>query len=178
MDNEVESLVEKAKRGDEDSFIKLIEMYKRLMYSIAKSMINNNEDIGDIIQDTIFKSYKNIKKLKDPKVFKSWLMRILINNCNDFIKKHKNIVSLEEVIEKNEICQGMEMVELRHIVNNLHKDLTMVVELYYIQDMDIKDIAELIEVPEGTVKSRLYRARKELSRALSDRSDRFERYVK
>ena len=96
---ELELQVKRAQKGDEEAFIELIERHKKLMYVVAKSLINNDEDIADMIQDTILKAFENIKKLKDTASFKNWLIRILVNRCNDFLKSRHNVVELDEVKE-------------------------------------------------------------------------------
>lgn len=166
---ELEFLVKKAQKGNEEAFIKLIEMHKKLMYSVAKSMVDNDEDIADLIQETILKSYKNIRNLKDSGGFKAWLMRILINNCNDFIKNSKKVVSIDEVAMQSSKCEEFEQIELKEIFNSLDGSLRLIVQLYYIEDISVKDIAKLINIPEGTVKSRLHRARRILNELFIDR---------
>lgn len=165
---ELEFLVKKAQKGNEEAFIELIEKHKKLMYSVAKSMIDNDEDIADLIQETILKTYKNIKNLKDSGGFKAWLMRILINNCNDFIKNNKKVVNIDEVALKSSKCEEFEKIELKEIFNSLDGNLRLIVQLYYIEDVSVKDIAKLVNIPEGTVKSRLHRARSILSELFMD----------
>ena len=85
----MEVLVRKAKKGDEEAFIKLIDNYMLQMYKVAKSRMSNEEAIGDAIQETIMSAFKNIKQLKRPEYFNTWLIRILINNCNSIMKDKK-----------------------------------------------------------------------------------------
>lgn len=175
---ELDLLVKKAQKGNEDAFIDLIEMHKKLMYSVAKSMIHNDEDIADIIQETILKIYKNIKNLKDSRSFKAWLMRILVNNCNDFIKNNKKVVSIDEAVIPSQKCEEFQNIELKEIFNSLDENLRLIVQLYYIEDISVKDISKLTNIPEGTVKSRLYRARKILSELFTDGSEGYAKNVR
>ena len=78
----MEELIEKAKKGDRDAFTKLIMDVENDLYKIAKTRITNEADIEDAIQETMIESYKSIKKLREPKKFKRWLITILINKCN------------------------------------------------------------------------------------------------
>lgn len=85
----MEKLVEKAKNGDSDAFTNLILNIEKDLYCIAKSKINDENDIDDIIQETMMIAFFNIKKLKNNIFFKTWVIRILINNCNKFYKRKK-----------------------------------------------------------------------------------------
>ena len=85
----VEELVEKAKNGDCEAFNKLILNIQKEIYCITKSKIDNENDIEDIIQETMLKAFLHIKKLKDNSLFKTWIIRILINDCNNFYKRKK-----------------------------------------------------------------------------------------
>lgn len=89
----MEELVERAKNEDSEAFTNLILNIERDLYCIARSKINNENDIDDIIQETMIIAFLNIKKLKNNSFFKTWVIRILINNCNKFYKrkKHKSI---------------------------------------------------------------------------------------
>jgi RNA polymerase sigma-70 factor (ECF subfamily) len=96
------------------------------------------------------------------------LIGILINNCNDFIKNSKKIVCLDELALQGQKCGEFEKIELKEIFNSLDGNLKLIVQLYYIEDISVKDIARLTNIPEGTVKSRLYRARRVLSELFMD----------
>ena len=88
----METYIKRAKKGDIEAFINLMDINKTYMYKVAKSILNNNEDIADAIQETILSCYKNIEKLKEIKYFKTWMIRILINKCKDILKR-KNLVT-------------------------------------------------------------------------------------
>ena len=76
---EISGLVNLAKKNNKEAFSKLIEIIKKDLYLIAKTKLNNEDDIADVIQDTIISCYKNIKSLRDNKSFKAWAIKILIN---------------------------------------------------------------------------------------------------
>ena len=100
----MELYIKRAKKGDIEAFINLMEMNKTSMYKAAKSILNNDEDIADAIQETILSCYKNIENLKEVKYFKTWMTRILINKCNDIIranKKYKLAVPLQKEVKLN-----------------------------------------------------------------------------
>ena len=86
----MEELVERAKNKDKTAFSELIVKVKKELYLIAKTKLNNEEDIGDGIQETVLISYKNLKKLRKNEIFKTWIIRILINECNKTYKRKSN----------------------------------------------------------------------------------------
>lgn len=160
------NLVLKAQKGDKKAFMELIKSNKKSMYKVARAMVFNEEDIKDVFQDTIIKAYESIEKLKEPQYFSTWLIRILINNCNDVIKKRKKVISLE-IVKEESYKEKFKNVDLYMAINELEEDLKMVIIMFYFMDMAIKDIAKAQSIAEGTVKSRLNRARKKLEEKLS-----------
>lgn len=158
----MELLVKRAQKKDKEAFIELIEMHKKLLYVTAKAKINNDVDVADIIQETIMKCFKNIHKIKDPVTFRAWLMKIHINNCNDFVKSRKYTLELDETSERGYISEEYADIEVNEVIETLNEDLKRVVKLFYLEDHSVKDIAEMTNIAEGTVKTRLHRARKKL----------------
>lgn len=83
----MEELIKRAKEGDKDEFTQAVLLIKNNLYKIAKVRTSNEDDIQDIMQDTMIDAYKYIKKLKEPNKFKPWIIKILINNCNKYYAK-------------------------------------------------------------------------------------------
>lgn len=160
------NLVLKAQKGDKKAFMELIKSNEKSMYKVARAMVFNEEDIKDVFQDTIIKAYESIEKLKEPQYFSTWLIRILINNCNDVIKKRKKVISLE-IVKEESYKEKFKNVDLYMAINELEEDLKMIIIMFYFMDMAIKEIAKAQSIAEGTVKSRLNRARKKLEEKLS-----------
>ena len=75
-------LAYRAKKGDADAFVKLMEENKMAMYKVAKSYLRNEEDVADAMSETVLAAFEHIKELRRPEYFKTWLIRILINQCN------------------------------------------------------------------------------------------------
>ena len=94
----MEELVEKAKNDDKRAFSELIMATEKELYLIAKSKLKSDDDIGDAIQETIYKSYKNIKKLRDNSVFKTWIIKILINKIINKIIIIKHTITIKVTI--------------------------------------------------------------------------------
>lgn len=155
-----------AKNGDKEAFSRVIQGVKVKLYKTAMAILKNDDDACDAIQETLISAYKNINKLEHTEFFETWIIRILINKCYDVIKKNQKIVNINEKIS-NEVDSFYEMYstesELELILNKIEKDLKMVTVLYYYDDLPVKEIAIILNIPEGTVKSRLSRARKSIS---------------
>lgn len=145
----MESLVEKAKNGDKQSFSRLINTIQIELYNIAKVKLNNEDDVKDVLQDTILDIYKDIKKLKDNDFFKTWSVRILINNCNTVLKakyKTKNLISIDEYLQNyeetsNNVDKIFSKLNYEDVINMLSVSEKMVFVLYYQEDYKIKEIS-------------------------------------
>jgi len=90
--------VRKAKYGDKEAFCNLIRINRVAIYRIAKSILTKEEDIEDAVSEAILKAYKNIKTLKNDDFFKTWLIRIVINESNNYIKRDKEKLLLKKII--------------------------------------------------------------------------------
>lgn len=172
----MELIIKKAQKGDKEAFIEIIEKYTQDMYKVAKSRLNSEEDIGDAIQETILSAYKNICVLKNTSYFKTWLIRILINKCNDMIANNKNIVYVEEYYESAIKNQNLEdkfenNIVFKEILEKLSETYRVVVVLYYVNGFNTREISEILNEKEGTIKSRLSRAREKLKEFYLDGND-------
>ena len=155
----METYIKRAKKGDIEAFIKLMDINKTYMYKVAKSILNNNEDIADAIQETILSCYKNIEKLKEIKYFKTWMTRILINKCNDVIRANKNIIYIEQEKEEGYSENIEQSVSLRECFDRLKPDYKIVMIMYYDQGFNSKEISEILNINESTVRTRMARGR-------------------
>ena len=168
------SIITQIKNGDEQAFAELIEQYKLPIYKTAKSILKDEDDVCDAIQDTALSIYKNIPNLKNEEYFKTWVIRITINKCYDILKKHKlnnekmlkaqeDVSELHTNFDNNVILQ----TDLQRTLELLEEDLKIVTVLYYYNDLSISEIADILNIPKGTVKSRVFRAREKLYEILS-----------
>lgn len=158
-----------AKKGDKEAFGRLIENNKVALYRISLSMLSEKQDIEDAIQNCIIKAYEGVLYLRKEEFFKTWLIRILINECKTILKNNKRVVQMEEVSTDISACDNYSNLELTNAVNSLEEDLRTVTVLYYFEDIAQKDIAKLLGIPDGTVRSRLSRARTKLYEMLKER---------
>ncbi|MBM7565018.1 RNA polymerase sigma factor [Paenibacillus sacheonensis] len=155
--------------GSKDAFISLIRESEQMMYAIGKGLLKNDADIADAIQETILKSYNGIGKLRDPAYFRTWLIRILINECRQTIRQNNKYIPLSISHAQGVIdASPSERMEMEDLLAGLDLDHREVVVLYYLDDLSIKDIAQLLDLSENTVKSRLYRARAKLASLLKE----------
>ena len=143
---------------------------ERQLYSTAKTILSDDHDCADTIQETIVKAFSKIKTLRNDKYAKTWLMRILINECYTLLRKSSKLVPLEDMNEvtKMKADKNIDYSDLYKAVNSLKEELRLSVILYYIEDFNIKEIAQILEITEGAVQKRLARARRKLKHDLQD----------
>ena len=166
---------ELARQGDKEAFVDLIRAVQKSLFVIARSIVKNDEDCADALQETIAKAFTNVHTLKEPAYFKTWIIRILINECNRIIRKNKRVYPIPYDLRKTSYKGDYEQIELFEMIDDLDEELQTIVTLFYIEDISVKDISTILEVSEGTVKSRLFRARKQLSELLLGKGeDKYE----
>ena len=140
------------------------------LYRIAFSYSKNEESALDIVQEAITRALKNISKLKEEKYVKTWFYRILINECLQYIKKNKRIITceLQEIEDKIEWNDDINIddIKLYEHVQNLNAKLKTVIILRFFEDMKIDEIARITKTNVNTVKSRLYKALEELNKLI------------
>ncbi|MGL5378385.1 sigma-70 family RNA polymerase sigma factor [Clostridium sp.] len=157
-----ELLLKKAILGDKDSFIKLIEPIKNDLYKVAFMYLKNEDDALDCIQETIIKSIKSLKTLKEPQYFNTWITRITINVCKDHIKKNSRVVLVDiNDFENKLLSENIENdfnEEIQNALLKLSEKERELIIMRYLDDKSLKDIASKSNIPIGTVKSRLNRS--------------------
>lgn len=168
----IEKLVKKATKGNKDAFVELMKIYERDMYNLTRYMLGNNEATYDVVQDTILTVYEKISTLKNPSSFKSWLLKIVVNKSKSELSKQNKIIYLENSIEIPIIDKELEKIELMSLVSNLPDDFKSVIILFYFNDLSYKEISEILDIPEGTVKSRLFRGKEILHKIIYMEEDK------
>lgn len=165
MDNHY--LVEMAKNGDKNAFSKLIKGLQNEMYRIARTRFYNEADIEDAVQETILQAFKSIKNLKYTQYFNTWIIKILINNCN-IIYKEKNNIQLEDYqyvntfISSNNTTSVDEKLSFDYIMKNLNYDERIAITLYYMEGYTNREISKILNTSVGTIKSRISRAKQKI----------------
>ena len=153
----------------EEEYIELINQNRAKLYKTAMAILKNDDDACDAIQEALMSSYKNLQSLQNKQYFVTWLTRILINKCYDIIAKNKKISYVDgEVTENTAGYYDTYKVEssLENTLNKIDKDLREVVVLYYYDELSVSEIANILLIPDGTVKSRLSRARLQISKII------------
>lgn len=140
---------------------------ERLLYSISWSMLSDNNDCADAVQEALTKAWQSRDSLKNKKAFRPWLTRILVNTCNDMLRKRRNQkwVPLEEDMAVLEMPEASDF-DMDETLGRLSPEHRAVVVLHYLEGYKIREIADMLGVPAGTVKSRLMLARVHLQENL------------
>ena len=161
-------LVQRAKAGDEAAFEELLILHTEQLYRTAYLYVGNREDALDVVQETSYKAYVGLKKLKEVEYFSTWLIRILIRTSYECIRKKKKISFVEEenVQVLNEADRNLSNSELLKVVQQLRKKYRDVILLHYFQELTVKEVSQVLVIPEGTVKTYLFRGRKQLKKIL------------
>ncbi|MDO5136672.1 MAG: sigma-70 family RNA polymerase sigma factor [Eubacteriales bacterium] len=158
----VQLLAKKAVKGDTDAFLELMERNSLSMYKVARGILNNEEDAADAVQDTILHCFEKIHTLKKPEYFKTWMIRILINECNQILRMNRREALPGEL--PDEACRdgALEEFEFREMLNLVEERYRLVLILYYVEGFKVQEIADLLDMKENTVKTRLARAREQI----------------
>lgn len=154
-------MIAKAQKGDDEAFIELFQKYEQDLYRMAFLYVKNQEDALDVVQETAYRAFKNIHTLREPRYLKTWLTKIAISCATDLLRKANKVIYLNqdfaEFIGAEQADVSMS-VTIKQILETLDEQEKNIVFLKYYQDFTFKEIAELKDLPLGTVKSVLYRA--------------------
>ena len=178
-------LIDKAQKGDIESFELLIENYQKKAFNIAYRMLGNLEDANDVTQEALVKVYRSIGAFRGNSSFSTWLYSIVNNTCIDFMRKNRKVDLIyieqehegtnyqidipdrlntpEKLLEKNEVKKI-----IHDGINQLNYDHRNIIILRDIQGLSYKEIGEILHISLGTVKSRISRARDNLKEIIRD----------
>ncbi len=159
----MDTLIRRAKKKDPEAFCRLMDLHMQSMYKIAIAYLKNEEDAADAIQDTILTCYEKLQSLKQNRYFKTWMTRILINKCKDILAQHKKVQPMETLPEASSHSVEYSHAEWNATLSFLDEKYRIVLLLYYMEGFSVRDIAEILELKEPTVKSRLQRGRRQLA---------------
>ena len=169
-------LVDEAIKKDEVAFSTLINLIEQEMYQIAKIKLDDNyDDIYDAIQETIILIYKNLKKLKNKEYFRTWAMRILINECTKIINKkkkrnEKHLIYIENIeIEKRNLENIDSKQDFERLLDCLNEMEKIAITLYYKEKFNVREISEILQEPEGTIKSQISRAKNKIKKYIEEK---------
>ena len=175
---EDKELIEKHLKGDEKALEVLISKYLKPIYNFIFGYVQNQQDAEDLTQETFLKVWRNLKKFKKEKNFQSWLWTIARNTCFDFLRKKRrsqvwyleDLSSLPdsrslpyEAFEKEGLKEKLE-----EAIKSLPFKMRQILNLYYKEGLNFREIAETLNEPLNTIKSRHRRALKEIKKLLSE----------
>ena len=189
MDYSDEQLINMSINGDNSAFGILIERYQNKAYAISIKIVQNHDDALDCVQDSFIKAFKNLKQFNFQSSFNTWLYRIVTNTSLDLLRKNKryqNDIPIVIPIAENEdeyfiqiedskadvenITISNETIRaVRAAINELSEDFKKVIILFEIEQLSLLEVADILKVPVGTVKSRLFRARDKLASILKEK---------
>ncbi|HYT78523.1 MAG TPA: sigma-70 family RNA polymerase sigma factor [Actinomycetota bacterium] len=164
-------LVARFQAGDEDAFVLLMQRHERRVYNLAYRMLGGPEDARDATQDVFLSCFRHLPSFRGDAAFSTWLHRIAINACYDMARRRKPASSLEEDrVEQpatgDHADRAAASADVQRALMEVQPEFRMVLILHELQDWPLEDIARALDVPVGTVKSRLHRGRVALGRAL------------
>lgn len=183
--DEERSLIQKAQKGDMAAFETLVQQHERLVYNLALRTLGNDADAQDAAQEAFIKAWTGLGSFRGDSKFSVWIYRLTNNVCLDMLRKRKNeAISLtmpddegedttldipdessspQRILEKKE-----QMEDLQKAIDTLPEDYRRVLLLREVSDLSYEEIAKVLDMDLGTVKSRIFRARKKLCAILSD----------
>lgn len=173
-------LVESALSGNEKAFAKLMSRYKDAIYFMLLKMVNNRSDAEDLTLEAFGKAFKNLQQYSPNYAFSTWLFKIATNNCIDFLRKRRGVyISIENNPENGDndsqvklrsadpnpeekLIRIQKAILMRKIVHRLKPRYRILIELRYFREFSYEEIAKELNLPLGTVKAQLFRAREML----------------
>lgn len=177
-------LVRKAKAGDGKAYDELTLLYKDIVFKIVQRMVHNRQEAEDLTQEAFIKAYNSITSFNEEYAFSTWLFKIATNNCIDFFRKRKlRTHSMDETIRykddeiqqeyadpdpnvEKEIIASEKSRMIRKAIDELPEKYRIVIQLRHQEERSYEEIAEVLELPLGTVKARIFRAREMLNKSL------------
>jgi RNA polymerase sigma-70 factor (ECF subfamily) len=171
-------LVEKARKGDQQAYAQLLGKYRDAIYYMLLKMVNNPVDAEDLTIEAFGKAFKNLGQYTPNFAFSTWLFKIASNNCIDHIRKQRgNTISLDQKVDGEEGLSPSSLIQsdapdpeanmindqkikmMRDVVAKLKPRYRTLIELRYFNEYSYEEIADHLELPIGTVKAQLFRAR-------------------
>lgn len=178
-------------KGDQKAYAELMERYRDSIYFMLLKMVNNKDDAEDLTIEAFGKAFKRLGQYTPTYAFSTWLFKIASNNCIDFIRRKKMVIF--SIDKKHENDEGSEMSmdikadcltpeehmekkqkvkQMRDIVEKLKPRYRILVELRYFDELSYEEIADKLDLPLGTVKAQLFRAREFLANILKNSSEK------
>lgn len=170
----MEELIRNTLNGDKHSFEVLIDSVKSDLYRVAQAKLSNIDDVNDAIQETITKTYSKLHTLKEPKYFRTWIIKILINECNIIYRKKykqtKIFNKLSNSITANDNFNlfnvAEDKIDFDILLNHLNEKERLILALYFNSKYTPDEISDILSIKTSTIKSIIYRAKEKLKKYL------------
>ena len=150
---------------DRGFFIAQVEAGSDMMYRVAWSILQNDADVQDALQDAVLKAWEKRDRLREEKYFRTWITRILINTCYDTKKKRRPVVSLEKL--PLQVPASVPDPDLALTLEALPENLRLPLVLCYSEGMSYEEAADVLRIPLTTLRGRLHRGKGELRKELN-----------
>ncbi len=151
---------------EQAEFVQRVQQAEQTLYRVAKAILVNDCDCEDAVQEAILKGYSKLYTLRQEQFFQTWLVRILIRECYKILRSRPDTVTYSTELDGMRCSEGTS--ELYQAILQLPVNNRVVIVLLYIEGYSVAEIARLLRVPQGTVKSRLARGRKLLQQELTE----------
>lgn len=169
----IEMLIKKAKKGEKESFAQAVMLVKDDAYKIAYCYLHNEEDSMDTVCNAVEKALVNLKKLREPKFFKTWFIRIVINEAKMQLRQRDKVISMADrlYLEGNydESIRMAENIDLESLLGELNSLDRLLIYMKYYMGYTLDEIAESVNLPTGTVKTKIYSNLKQMKTKLEVR---------
>jgi RNA polymerase sigma factor (sigma-70 family) len=180
-------VIRAVEKNDQSAYDEIMRRYKDAVFFTVLKMINNRDDAEDLTLDSFGKAFKNIHRYNSNFAFSTWLFRIATNNCIDFIRKKRlNTCSLDQPMDgeqgdnytgniqsealnpEEEVMKDQRVISIRSVVQKLKPKYRQLIEMRYYDELSYEEIAQKLDLPLGTVKAQLFRAKELLSAMLEN----------
>lgn len=188
---EDDKYISEALKGREDSYKKLVDKYDRPIYFHIRKMIKQQEMVEDLVQEVFIKAFKNLKSYNHEYAFSTWLYRIATNHTIDYLRKKKlQTFSINDPVKTKDgemevqlpdnsfatdapIIKSERKAIVQHAIANLPEKYRKIIKMRHIGELSYDEISVELDIPLGTVKAHIFRARELLYKALIDKKDKF-----
>jgi len=180
-------LIKRALGGDQHAYAAILDRYRGPISTLIFRMVKNREETEDLVQEAFIKAFNSLASFNEQYAFSTWLYKIAVNNCIDhFRKKRLRVFSIDKPIESKDGELQRELPDTtsaadRHLLNeekttliqdaidSLPEKYRMSIILRHTEEKSYEEIAEIMQIPLGTVKARIFRAREMLKKKLKDK---------
>jgi len=170
------NVIKEIRNGKKNEFAWIVKKYEDRLYSFVLRMVRNEEDALDLTQESFIKAFSSVDKFDERYSFKNWLFTIASHHTIDFLRK-KGKISESQLVDKDigkpfishidRIIADERTKKLEHEIEQLPENYRMVILLKYKEEMKIEDVAKIMEIPVGTIKVWLHRARAQLKKRMA-----------